>query len=174
MVQVKNKTQNWAIHWHWHFWYQSVWLGTSSFSWKWCGWLCMKKIAWSFCIIRWDKKLKETGVLSLWKALISKFQNLPGLRPGPRWGAHSAPQTPAGLGELPAKPPCVHPWYGKGGEKSCVKTELSLQVRATFFFRFLESSSTCRLVCGCGGSFFSFLLDWSSFPTPPHRKMWLL
>ena len=29
-------------------WYQSVWLGTTSFSWKWCGWLCMKKIAWIF------------------------------------------------------------------------------------------------------------------------------
>ena len=26
----------------------SVWLGTTSFSWKWCGWLCMKKIAWIF------------------------------------------------------------------------------------------------------------------------------
>ena len=44
MVQVKNKTQNWAIlTWHWLFWYQSVWLGTTSFSRKWCGWLCMKK-----------------------------------------------------------------------------------------------------------------------------------
>ena len=48
MVQVKNKTQNCAILWHWLFWYQSVWLGTTSFSWKWCGWLCLKKIAWIF------------------------------------------------------------------------------------------------------------------------------
>ena len=39
------------------------------------------------------------------------------------------------------------------------------------FFRFLESSSTCCLIFRCGGSFLSFLVDWSSFPTPPNRKM---
>ena len=49
MVQVKNKTQNWAILWHWLFWYQSVWLGTTSFSWKWCGWL-YEENSLDFCI----------------------------------------------------------------------------------------------------------------------------
>ena len=43
-----------------------------------------------------------------------------------------------------------------------------------FFFCFLESSSTCCLVFRCGVSFLSFLVDWSSFPTPLNRKMWLL
>ena len=32
-----------------------------------------------------------------------KFQNLPGLRPGPRWGAHSAPQTPSWIWWTPLK-----------------------------------------------------------------------
>ena len=43
-----------------------------------------------------------------------------------------------------------------------------------FFFRFFESLSTCCLLFRCGGSFRSFLVDWSSFPTPPNRKFWLL
>ena len=43
IVQVKNKTQNWAIYGHWHFLQQSVWSGTNSFSWKWWGWLVWRK-----------------------------------------------------------------------------------------------------------------------------------
>ena len=43
-----------------------------------------------------------------------------------------------------------------------------------FFFCFQESSSTCCVVFRCGGTFLSFLVDWSSFPTPTNRKMWLL
>ena len=42
-----------------------------------------------------------------------------------------------------------------------------------FFFRFLESSSTCCLVFRCGGSFLSFLMD-EFFSHPPNRKIWLL
>ena len=49
--------------------------------------------------------------------------------------------------------------------------ELSVQVSATFLFRILESSLTCCPVFHSGGSFLSFLVDWSSFPTPPNRKM---
>ena len=90
MVQVKNKTQNWAILWHWLFWYQSVWLGMTSFSWKWCGWLCLKKTAWIL--------YNNTGIRNSRKQVFLAsekryFQNLPGLTAPPR--------PPAAFGEPP-------------------------------------------------------------------------
>ena len=44
-----------------------------------------------FCKQHWDKKLKETGVLSLWKALISKYSGAP-------------PRTPLGGSQRPPDP----------------------------------------------------------------------
>ena len=71
-----------------------------------------------------------------------------------------------------------HPFQSTKGDISicwALRTapELSVQVSATFFSLFgvfvdLLSGFSLRRV------FLSFLINWSSFPTPPNRKMWLL
>ena len=108
------------------FLYQSVWSAfMTSFGCKWRGWLWMDKIAWIFVQQQCDSKVKETGVLSLWRALISKSS-----------GARSAP-TPQLDFVNPTKFLRVPP----GSARTCIYHSLLLHwtaqlTRSTIFYFF--------------------------------------